>query len=636
MSESAGLDVCSQLNRGVYWPILYVHTVAESVCPGQCSKLEVVGSLINMIKISDIISDVQSQTSSDCQLIVSPDTSVQEAFAQMAERNCDCIGIDAEEGDTPVILSKTDLLGRLLAELDTAQEKLAQTSCHLEESVTGQLELIGQSVKTLTDYPTNKLELAFANMTEGLVILGPDGAIEKANPAAKTLLGLDANDNAEAVSSIMDGFGLRELISSETIEGAGMYGELKIKAARGRILQMRWRQMVDEAGRFVGHVLMLCDITDRMAADRAKTEFIAAISHELRTPLTSLQNSVSNILAGVTGKVPAKTRNYLHTMKNDCHRFADLINDLLDMAKLEAGSMPINRRVINIVAIITDVMKDFAGAAKRKDIELVCEIDGHVSPVYADPKRIGQVLWNLVSNAVKFTGAVGRVCIRSYDRGDDVVTVVEDTGVGISPDLQKQIFNKFYQISRQAGPGYNGSGLGLAICDGIIAVHGGAVWVESTEGEGSKFYFSLPKTNPFIVLRKHLDTLAKRGLTKANQFALIIINFDVPGEHAQELKQVVSSLANEILTETEYFKSNSQDLAIRTEDFEIVLVTSAGQRGDIQAVIEEIEKFTQNNLRKKYGSAPILPMLGVAVYPTDSHDMVELEKIARHNFRKIS
>ncbi|MHC4216714.1 MAG: histidine kinase dimerization/phospho-acceptor domain-containing protein, partial [Planctomycetota bacterium] len=313
-----------------------------------------------MIKIADIISDLQSQTSSDCQLIVSADTSVQEAFAQMAARNCDCIGIDAEDGDTPVILSKTDLLDRLLAELDTAQEQLAQTSCQLEESGAGQLELIGHSVKTLTDYPTNKLELAFSNMTEGLVILDPDGAVEKANPAAKMLLGLDANDNAEAVSGIMDDFGLRELISSETTEVSGGCGELKIKAARGRILQIRWKQMFGEAGGFVGHVLMLCDISDRMAAERAKTEFIAAISHELRTPLTSLQNSVSNILAGVTGKVSGKTRRYLHTMKNDCHRFTGLINDLLDMAKLDAGSMPINRRVMNIVAIITDVMKDFA------------------------------------------------------------------------------------------------------------------------------------------------------------------------------------------------------------------------------------------------------------------------------------
>ncbi len=589
-----------------------------------------------MIKIADLIRDSQSQTQSDCNLIVDADLSVREAFDWMAKEGCDCIGIDTEDRENPVILSRQDLLNRLLAELDTAQENLAQTTCRLEDSMTEHLELIGRGAKTLADLATDKLELAFANMTEGLIMLDPAGAVEKANPPAKTLLGLNAHDDPDAVTAAMDDLGLRELISSGQPDSSCNCREFRIKTAGGRVLQMRWTQMIDDARQFIGYVLMLRNITDQMAADRAKTEFIAAISHELRTPLTSLQSSVSNILAGVTGKVSTKTRQYLHTMKNDCHRFADLINDLLDMAKLEAGSMPINRRVMNVVTMVTDMVKDFAGQAKDKDVELLCEIDGHVSPVYADPKRIRQVLWNLVGNAVKFTDRGGRVCIRSYDRGDDVVTMVEDTGIGISPDLQKQIFNKFYQISRRAGPGYNGSGLGLAICDGIVAVHGGAVWVESTEGKGSKFYFSLPKTNPFIVLRKHLGDLAKRGPTKDDRFVLIIINFDVPNEHAQQLKQVAGALVNEILTETERLMTNREDLAIRTEDFEIVLVAAAQQKGYIQTVIEKIQKITQNNLRKKYGDAPILPMLGMAVYPTDSHDMVELEKIARHNLRKMS
>lgn len=591
---------------------------------------------VNMIKIADLISDLQSQTSSDCKLIVSPDISVREALDRMAEQGCDCIGIGTQDRDNPVILSKQDLLNSMLTELNAAQEKLAQTTCLLEDSMTEHLELIGRGAKTLADLATDKLELAFANMTEGLIILDPAGAVEKANLPAKTLLGLNEQDDCQAVTAAMDDLGLRELISSGQPDSSCSRREFRIKAAGGRVLQMTWTQMIDDARQFIGHVLMLRDITDQIAADRAKTEFVAIISHELRTPLTSLQSSVSNMLAGVTGKVTTKTRQYLHTMKNDCHRSADLINDLLDMAKLEAGSMPINRCVMSVVTMNTDMIKDFAGQAKDKDVELLCEIDGHVSPVYADPKRIRQVLWNLVGNAVKFTDPGGRVCIRSYDRGDDVVTMVEDTGIGISTDLQKQIFNKFYQISRQAGPGYNGSGLGLAICDGIVAVHGGAVWVESTEGKGSKFYFSLPKTNPFIVLRKHLGALAKRGPTKAGRFVLIIINFDVPNEHAQQLKQVAGSLVNEILTETDRLMTNREDLAIRTEDFEIVLVATAQQKGYIQTVIEKIQKITQNNLRKKYGDAPILPMLGMAVYPTDSHDIVELEKIARHNLRKMS
>jgi len=589
-----------------------------------------------MIKIADLIRNSQSQTQSDCNLIVDADLSVQEAFDWMAKEGCDFIGIDVEDRENLVILSRQDLLNSMLTELNAAQEKLTRIDEQLQSSVTEHLELIGGGAKTLADLATDKLELAFANMTEGLIILDPTGAVEKANPPARTLLGLHARDNTEAVTAVMDDLGLRELISSDATDDPGKCGEFKIKAARGRILQMRWTQMLDGARQFLGHVLMLSDITDRMASDRAKTEFIAAISHELRTPLTSLQNSVSNILAGVTGKVSSKTRRYLHMMKDDCHRFADLINDLLDMAKLEAGSMPINRRVMNVVAMTTDVVKDFADRAKGKNVELRCEIDGHVSPVYADPKRIGQVLWNLVGNAVKFTGSGGCVSIRSYDSGDDVVTMVEDTGMGISPDLQKQIFSKFYQISRQAGPGYNGSGLGLAICDGIVAVHGGAIWVESDENKGSKFYFSLPKTNPFIVLRKHLDALAKRRQSKTGEFGLFIINFDVPNEHTQQLRQVVSAIVSEVLTETDRFVTNREDLLIRSEDFEIVLVAGAKQKGHIQTIKDEIQKITQNILGKKYGHAPILPMLGMAVYPTDSHDMVELEKIARHNLRRMS
>jgi len=589
-----------------------------------------------MTRIADVIDTLQSQRQSDCNLVVDGDLSVREAFEWMSKEDCDYIGIDTEDCENAVILSRQDLLDRVLAELDTAQGKLTGIDEQLQSSVAEQLELVGEGAETETSCGADTLELAFANMTEGVVILDCSGAVQKANRPAKMLLGLNEQEACPAITEVMDGLGLRDLILCSAPDSAVNCGQFRIRASGQKVLQMTWTQMVDSSGGSCGYVVMLDDITNRMAADRAKTEFIAAISHELRTPLTSLQNAVSNILAGVTGKVSDKTRRYMHTMKNDCHRFGDLINNLLDMAKLEAGSMPINRCVVNPVKMITDVISNFAEQAKSNDIELRCEIDRHVSPVYADQKRISQVLSNLVGNALKFTARGGRVSIRSYDSGDDVVTVVEDTGVGISPDLQKQIFSKFYQISRQAGPGYNGSGLGLAICDGIVAVHGGAIWVESTEGKGSKFFFSLPKTNPFIVLRKHLGGLAKRGSRKAGQFGLFIINFDVPNELGEQLKQAVNSLVYEMLTETDRFISGSEDLAIRTEESEIVLVAAEKQEGYIQTVKNQIQKITQNMLRKKYGDTPILPMLGIAVYPTDSHDMVELEKIARHGVRQMT
>lgn len=589
-----------------------------------------------MVRIANLIRNDQSQIQSDCELIVSGDTSVREAFAKMQQYGCDCIGIGTDNDDKAVILSKEDILQGLLSELDRAQQHLDEMSRQIKGSMADQLDIVQDTVKTLADSERNKLEVAIANMTEGLIILGTTGQLERANPPAKKLLGLGVDDDLETVMKTIDELGLRELILDSDGNNPSKWGEFKIKVAGGRVLQMRWTEMLNECEQTLGNVVVVRNITDEMAADRAKAEFIAAISHELRTPLTSLQNSVSNILAGVTGKVSKKTRRYLHTMKSDCHRFADLVNDLLDMAKLDAGNMPINREVMHIEAIIGDAMKAFAEEAKAKDIELVCEIDRHISPVYADPRRICQVLRNLVSNAVKFTNPEGRVCIRSFDNDDNVITMVEDTGVGISPELQKQIFSKFYQISRQVGPGYHGSGLGLAICDGIIAVHGGSIWVESDQGTGSKFYFSLPKTDPFIVLYKHLDALAEKALKRAEKFAVIITNFDVPSEKRDELKDIVDGLISEILAQRNRFMNNSEGLAIQTEDFEVVFVIKGSEKRHVEAVKREIQKIVRNKLRKNCGKAPILPMLGMAVYPTDSCEAGELEKIARHASKKIT
>ena len=291
-----------------------------------------------MVKIANLIRNEQLQIQSECSLIVSPDTSVREAFAQMAEHGCDCIGVRDEGRDSPMILSKEDMLQGLLSELDSAEEKLTRVSRQIENGMTEQLDIVAEGVKTSADSEKNMLEAAIANMTEGLIIFGAGGGIEKVNPPAKRLLGLDGDDNMEAVTKVIDGLGLKELILGNDGERPNKWGQFKIKAARGRILQMKWTQMNDGPEQFLGHVVMIRDVTDQMAADRAKTEFIAAISHELRTPLTSIQNSVSNMLAGVTGKVSSKTRQYLHSMKADCHRFAGLINDLLDKSACDEHS----------------------------------------------------------------------------------------------------------------------------------------------------------------------------------------------------------------------------------------------------------------------------------------------------------
>lgn len=597
-----------------------------------------------MIRISELIGfdgsrgrirDANTDAGEFDGLVVSGEMSVRDVLREMQQIGCDCVGVDISQGDGPAILSKEDVLHGLLRELDFAEDRLTDLQYQIDGTLSDQLDLVHEGMRSLVEYEKNKLEVAIENMNEGLIILDRMGHAEKANPSAKGLLGLAKTDSLQSLTEAMDRIGFRELLVTEGNDRADASGEFNLRSTEERILQMRWAQMGDEWGHFLGYVVIVRDMTDEMAAERAKTEFIAAISHELRTPLTSIQNSVSNILVGVTGKITRKTRQYLHAMKSDCHRFADLINDLLDMAKLEAGSMPINRRVMNMATIISEAIAESTHEAEARGIDMICEIDGHISPVYADSQRICQVLRNLIDNAIKHAESAGQITVRSYDSGDNVVTVVEDTGIGISADLQDHIFSKFYQIQRQAGPGSKGSGLGLAICNGIIAVHGGSIWVESEENQGSRFYFSLPKTDPFIVLYKHLTALAKRVGKKADEFALMIVGFDVPLDRRDELKGAAGSIINELLTESDHFLLSKDDLAIQTEDFEAIFVVNNAQKERIDAVKQKITKIMGNRLRKNCGDLPILPMLSTGIYPTDSLDVSELEKAARRQAEKM-
>ena len=393
--------------------------------------------------------------------------------------------------------------------------------------------------------------------------------------------------------------------------------------------------MADQWNHYLGNVVTIRDVTEEEASEKTKTEFISAISHELRTPLTSIQSSVSNILAGVTGKVTKKTREYLHAMKSDCHRFADLINDLLDVAKIEAGNMPVSRKVMNVVSIAEDTISQFSDTAGDQDIELTCRVDSHIPPVFADPQRIQQVLWNLINNAITYTQSGGKISVKVYDEGESIVTVVHDTGVGIEPQLQKQIFTKFYQIRRQAGAGSKGSGLGLAICRGILAVHGGSIWVESSKGKGSKFYFSLPKSDPFIILYKHLHRLAELSPRRSGKTALAIVNFDVPYEQTDNLEPRVRSIINELLSQSDRFLTGKNDIVIQTEDFEAAFVIEAQQSRQFEDVKSEIKKIVANRLRNNCGDTPIMPMWGVAVCPEDATEAKDIEKAARSRITKM-
>ncbi|MBE0535795.1 MAG: hypothetical protein IH624_09005 [Phycisphaerae bacterium] len=588
-----------------------------------------------MVRISDLIRGDGSTIPTECTVAVTPDTPVTEALRKMQEVGCDNIMVMQDDTKGRSVLSKEDVLSGLLLELDNSQVQLMQLQQQIERGIADQIDVVQDGVRAIVQWEKDKLAVATDHMTEGLIILGPTGEIERANPSAKVLLGLKPDDGLDALAGIIDGLGLRNMVSSKDDPDDRKEGGFKVRSTHHKILKMRWNQMADLWGRFLGNVITVRDVTEEEIAEKSKTEFIASISHELRTPLTTIQNSVSNILAGVTGKITDKTSDYLHAMKSDCHRLADLVNDLLDMAKLQAGSMPVNRRVMSVVSVVNDTMHMLASQAHARNVELHYETPSRISPVYADPQRIGQVLTNLIGNALHFTPPGGKVTVRTFDSGDDVVTVVQDTGIGIAAELQKQIFGTFYQIHREAGPGSRGSGLGLAICHGIIAMHGGAIWVESTEGHGSRFFFSLPRTDPFIMLYKHLSSLSRSSSGVSGDFAFMMLHFDVPAEKADACAGEAGSIINELLAESDHFLPDPQDLAIQTEDFEVVFVVGDKASVRLDKVRRRIQEIVRARFRKNCGQAPILPMLGVGFYPGDTSEVRDLEKMARRKLIRL-
>ena len=229
--------------------------------------------------------------------------------------------------------------------------------------------------------------------------------------------------------------------------------------------------------------------------DRLKTQFIANMSHELRTPLNSIIGFSRVILKGIDGPLTEAQRQDLTAIHNAGQHLLGLINDILDLSKIEAGRMELQFSEVDMREIIRGVMSTAVGLTRDKPIELRQEVPEDLPPVWADPQRARQVLLNLVSNAVKFTDQ-GFIAVRAWADESFVTIAVQDTGIGIPKEKQEEIFQEFTQVESGTTRRYGGTGLGLAIARRLVELMGGRIWVESEVGKGSTFFFTLPRARP--------------------------------------------------------------------------------------------------------------------------------------------
>jgi signal transduction histidine kinase len=233
-------------------------------------------------------------------------------------------------------------------------------------------------------------------------------------------------------------------------------------------------------------------------ADRLKSEFVATISHELRTPLNTIIGFAKFILNGGAGPLTDMQRTDLSAIYSSGQHLLDLVNDILDLSKIEAGKVTLNRELLDFHEIAAGIMSAAIALVDDKPIELKEEIAPDLPPINADRQRVRQIIWNLVSNATKFTDK-GHIALRVRCVADNgtphLLCAVEDTGIGIREEDISTVFEAFRQVDSSSARRAQGTGLGLPISRRLAELHGGRMWVESEEGRGSTFFFTLPLTD---------------------------------------------------------------------------------------------------------------------------------------------
>jgi signal transduction histidine kinase len=245
--------------------------------------------------------------------------------------------------------------------------------------------------------------------------------------------------------------------------------------------------------KIVGAVEVFRDITKEKEIDKAKTEFVSLASHQLRTPLSTVNWYSEMLLTGDVGEVTPEQKKYLEEIYNGNQRMVDLVNTLLDVSRIELGTLVIESKPTDIVKLTQSVINEQSPQIKEKKIKLATSFENDIPLIKSDPKLLRMVIQNLLSNAVKYTPEKGKVGISlSLSDRKNVLLKLSDNGYGIPKNQQDKIFTKLFRADNVIGKDTEGTGLGLYIAKSIVEQAGGRLWFESVENRGTIFYATLP------------------------------------------------------------------------------------------------------------------------------------------------
>lgn len=344
-----------------------------------------------------------------------------------------------------------------------------------------------------------------------------------------------------------------------------------------------------------------------------KDEFVAKVSHELRSPLTAIKEGISLVLDEALGAINAEQRDFLRTVDENIDRLTELINNMLDLSKIEAGRLPLIRRRLALGPLIATTLSSYKALAGPRQLKLDLV---PVPDVFADPHRVLQVLGNLLSNAVKFTDEGGRITMSLREEEGDVAVSVQDTGIGIAPDELPRLFQKFSQVG-PADKRAQGSGLGLVLCKELVELHQGRMRVASDLGKGSIFTVTLPRYASQSALRESVQELVELAKTsEEGTVGVIALDSDpllpfLKDALAPTPLLGVAELVRQLL--------HRGDIILDVEPRWVVILVLADAQG-VRAIVARLRQALQERLALSPDAAANLMQFGAAMHPADGSD----------------
>jgi len=385
---------------------------------------------------------------------------------------------------TAELMAKGDLSRKALVNSGDEIGDLAASLNSLAEEIKGRIDGISSEKA--------KLDAVLASMFEGLVVTDEQEKVVLMNPSLRRLFSVKEDPQGSKLIEVLRNIAVQEMADKIILEKERLVtGEIRVFVPEEKVLRVNCVPII-RRGRLEGAVMVFHDITELRRLEKVRQDFVANVSHELRTPLSSIKGYAETLLDGAV-EDKGHAREFIGIIHQESDRLANLINDLLDLARIESGNMELSKAPFDVLAVAKRAVESMGGQARAKSIKLgITAFSGVLPLAVGDEFGFRQVLTNLLDNALKYTPEGGGVTISVEAAGGFLQVNVADTGIGISPADIPRIFERFYRVDKARSREAGGTGLGLSIVKHIVQAHGGRVWVESAPGSGSVFSFTIP------------------------------------------------------------------------------------------------------------------------------------------------